>query len=132
MSHPYKGFEPEWVKGGISMDMRLRFNKVVSFNETDQIITVEAGMSGPKLEQTLNQAGREIMQSEAGCPSVFRLSDPEETAIMLRMYWLELIDTVRVLTAKCKMRGEFLNREIFDTMMEAGQQIPPPKQISCY
>ena len=46
----------ECVKGGISLDMRLRFNKVVSFNEIDQTITVEAGMSGPKLEQTLNNA----------------------------------------------------------------------------
>ncbi|GMO48198.1 MAG: FAD-binding oxidoreductase [Treponemataceae bacterium] len=46
----------ECVKGGISLDMRLRFNKVVRFNETDQTITVEAGMSGPKLEQTLNDA----------------------------------------------------------------------------
>ncbi len=194
----------ECVKGGESLDMRLRFNKVVSFNETDQTITVEAGMSGPKLEATLNDAvklfgakraytcghfpqsfeyssvggwvvtrgagqnstyygvisdivigqeyatpvgtiktdcyprkatgpdigqimmggegafgvlthvslrvfrhmpetvkrfsfmfsdwetgmaaAREIMQSEAGYPSVFRLSDPEETQIMLRMY----------------------------------------------
>lgn len=194
----------ECVKGGVSLDMRLRFNKVVSFNETDQIITVEAGMSGPKLEETLNnamelfgakraytcghfpqsyeyssvggwvvtrsagqnstyygviadivigqeyatpagsiktdlyprkatgpdighimmgsegafgvltrvslrffrhmpetikrfsymfkdwetgmEAAREIMQSEAGYPSVFRLSDPEETEIMMRMY----------------------------------------------
>jgi alkyldihydroxyacetonephosphate synthase len=192
------------MKGGVSLDMRLRFNKVVSFNETDQIITVEAGMSGPKLEETLNDAiklfgakraytcghfpqsfeyssvggwvvtrgagqnstyygvisdivigqeyttpagniktdcyprkstgpdigqlmmgsegafgvltyvslrvfrrmpetikrfsymfsdwetgmtaAREIMQSEAGFPSVFRLSDPEETSVMLRMY----------------------------------------------
>ncbi|MEF9922749.1 MAG: FAD-binding oxidoreductase, partial [Anaerovoracaceae bacterium] len=46
----------ECVKGGISLDMRLRFNKVVSFNEIDQTITVEAGMSGPKLEETLNNA----------------------------------------------------------------------------
>jgi alkyldihydroxyacetonephosphate synthase len=194
----------ECMKGGVSLDLRLRFNKVVAFNETDQIITVEAGMSGPKLEETLNNAvelfgakraytcghfpqsfeyssvggwtvtrgagqnstyygvisdivigqeyatpagniktdcyprkatgpdigqlmmggegafgvlthvslrvfrhmpetikrfsymfsdwetamaaAREIMQSEAGYPSVFRLSDPEETQIMLRMY----------------------------------------------
>ncbi|HPJ77122.1 MAG TPA: FAD-binding oxidoreductase, partial [Clostridia bacterium] len=194
----------ECMKGGISLDMRLRFNKVVCFNETDQTITVEAGMSGPKLEQMLNDAvklfnakraytcghfpqsfeyssvggwtvtrgagqnstyygtisdivihqayatpagvietdkyprkavgpdlgqimmgsegafgvlthvtlrvfrympetikrfsymfsdwetaqnaAREIMQSEAGYPSVFRLSDPEETQVMLRMY----------------------------------------------
>jgi alkyldihydroxyacetonephosphate synthase len=48
------GVEP--VKGGISLDMRLRFNKVLNFNETDQTITVQAGMSGPKLEDTLNRA----------------------------------------------------------------------------
>ncbi|MEG1651639.1 MAG: FAD-binding oxidoreductase, partial [Oscillospiraceae bacterium] len=46
----------ECMKGGISLDMRLRFNKVVSFNEVDQTITVESGMSGPKLEETLNNA----------------------------------------------------------------------------
>ena len=46
----------ECMKGGISLDMRARFNKVVDFNETDQTITVEAGMSGPKLEETLNSA----------------------------------------------------------------------------
>ncbi len=46
----------ECVKGGISLDMRLRFNKVIDFNEIDQTITVEAGMSGPKLEETLNNA----------------------------------------------------------------------------
>ena len=48
------GVEP--VKGGISLDMRLRFNHIVSFNETDQTITVQAGMSGPKLEKALNHA----------------------------------------------------------------------------
>ncbi|MDR1465804.1 MAG: FAD-binding oxidoreductase [Oscillospiraceae bacterium] len=46
----------ECVKGGISLDMRLRFNKVVRFNEEDQLITVEAGMSGPKLEEILQNA----------------------------------------------------------------------------
>ena len=48
----------ECVKGGVSLDMRLRFNKVIAFNETDQTITVEAGMSGPALEKTLNEAVR--------------------------------------------------------------------------
>lgn len=48
------GVEPK--KGGISLDMRLRFNHIVSFNETDQTITVQAGMSGPKLEKALNNA----------------------------------------------------------------------------
>lgn len=46
----------ECMKGGISMDMRLRYNKVIAFNETDQTITVQTGMSGPKLEKTLNEA----------------------------------------------------------------------------
>lgn len=46
----------ECIKGGISLDMRKRFNKVISFNETDQTITVQAGMSGPCLEETLHNA----------------------------------------------------------------------------
>ncbi|MCK9198231.1 MAG: FAD-binding oxidoreductase [Bacilli bacterium] len=46
----------ECMKGGVSLDMRLRFNKVIEFNEVDQTITVQAGMSGPKLEETLNNA----------------------------------------------------------------------------
>ena len=49
-----RGVEP--VKGGISLDMRRRFNKVISFNEIDQTITVQAGMSGPDLEKTLQSA----------------------------------------------------------------------------
>ncbi len=49
-----RGVEP--TLGGISLDMRKNFNKVVSFNETDQTITVQSGMSGPKLEETLNNA----------------------------------------------------------------------------
>lgn len=49
-----RGVEP--ICGGISLDMRRHFNKVISFNETDQTITVQAGMSGPKLEETLNNA----------------------------------------------------------------------------
>ena len=36
--------------------MRRNFNKVIKFNETDQTITVQAGMSGPKLEETLQNA----------------------------------------------------------------------------
>ena len=46
----------EAVKGGITLDMRKRFNKVISFNEIDQTITVQAGMSGPDLEKTLQNA----------------------------------------------------------------------------
>lgn len=46
----------ECMKNGISLDMRKHFNKVISFNEINQTITVEAGMSGPDLERTLNDA----------------------------------------------------------------------------
>lgn len=214
----------ECVKGGISLDMRLRFNKVVSFNETDQSITVEAGMSGPQLEDALNHAvqrfgakraytcghfpqsfeyssvggwvvtrgagqnstyygcisdmvlaqdyatpigpvrtdsyprkatgpdlghimmggegafgvlthvtlrvfrhmpktirrfsfmfrdwetaqaaAREIMQSEAGFPSVFRLSDPEETQIMLRLYGVDETPLMGLFKARGFKEGE--------------------------
>jgi len=47
----------ECIKGGVSLDMRLRFNKEVHFNKIDQLITVEAGMSGPKLEEILQARG---------------------------------------------------------------------------
>jgi alkyldihydroxyacetonephosphate synthase len=46
----------ECVKGGVSLDMRVHMNKVVSFNEVNQTITVEAGMQGPTLEKILNNA----------------------------------------------------------------------------
>ncbi len=49
-----RGVEP--VCGGVSLDMRRRFNKVLSFNEIDQTITVQAGISGPALEAALNDA----------------------------------------------------------------------------
>lgn len=48
------GVEP--TRGGISLDMRKRFNKVIAFNEVDQTITVQSGMSGPQLEEALNNA----------------------------------------------------------------------------
>ncbi len=46
----------EAVCGGITLDLRRRFTKVISFNETDQTITVESGISGPDLEDALNRA----------------------------------------------------------------------------
>ncbi|MEG0962232.1 MAG: FAD-binding oxidoreductase [Lachnospiraceae bacterium] len=49
-----RGVEP--IKGGVSLDMRKRFQKVLHFNEVDQTITVQAGMSGPQLEDALNRA----------------------------------------------------------------------------
>jgi alkyldihydroxyacetonephosphate synthase len=44
----------ECVKGGISLDLRKNFNKLVNFNEADQTVTVQAGMSGPDFEKLLN------------------------------------------------------------------------------
>ena len=49
-----RGLEP--YRGGVTLDLRPYFNDVVSFNETNQTITVEAGISGPKLEEALNRA----------------------------------------------------------------------------
>lgn len=49
-----RGVEP--IKGGVTLDMRKRFNKVIRFNDIDQTITVQAGMSGPCLEETLHNA----------------------------------------------------------------------------
>ncbi|MDO5448381.1 MAG: FAD-binding oxidoreductase [Clostridia bacterium] len=53
-----RGVEP--VKGGVTLDMRRHFNKVIRFNEIDQTITVQAGMSGPDLEKHLNNAVAEF------------------------------------------------------------------------
>ncbi|MHC1747135.1 MAG: FAD-binding oxidoreductase [Cellulosilyticaceae bacterium] len=46
--------------GGITLDMRKNFNKVIEFNEVNQTITVQAGMSGPRLEEVLNNAVNEF------------------------------------------------------------------------
>lgn len=46
----------EAMKGGITLDLAVNFNKVISFNEKNQTITVESGMQGPQLEEVLNQA----------------------------------------------------------------------------
>ncbi len=46
----------EAVCGGISLDLSVHLNQVVSFNETNQTITVQAGMMGPQLEDILNHA----------------------------------------------------------------------------
>lgn len=50
----------EAVKGGISIDMSRYMNRVIRFNEIDQTITVEAGMSGPQLEDLLNHAPEKL------------------------------------------------------------------------
>ncbi len=63
----------ECMKGGISLDMRLRFDKVIEFNEKDQTITVQAGMSRPQLEKVLNNA-----------VELFGAKEPIPAAISLR------------------------------------------------
>ena len=50
----------ECMKNGVSIDMRRNFNKIISFNEIDQTITVQAGVSGPQLEKALNNAQNEF------------------------------------------------------------------------
>jgi alkyldihydroxyacetonephosphate synthase len=50
----------EAVKSGILMDMSKHMNQMVEFNEIDQTITVQAGMTGPQLEALLNHAPEEL------------------------------------------------------------------------
>lgn len=52
----------EAVKGGVSLDMRVHLTRVLSFDEKNQTITVEAGMSGPELERVL-QGAPEILKA---------------------------------------------------------------------
>ena len=58
-----RGVEP--IYGGVSLDLRRNFNKVIKFNEIDQTITVQAGMSGPDLEHHLNNAVKEFGATRA-------------------------------------------------------------------
>lgn len=46
----------EAVKGGVCIDMSKHMKKVLSFNETNQTVTVQAGIYGPDLEEILNNA----------------------------------------------------------------------------
>ncbi len=55
----------EAVKGGVSLDMRVHLNKVVNFDEKNQTITVESGMSGPELERILRNAPETLKASRA-------------------------------------------------------------------
>lgn len=55
----------EAVKGGVSLDMSRHMKRVVSFNEVDQTITVEPGMTGPELEDLLNHAPERLGASRA-------------------------------------------------------------------
>ncbi len=44
----------EATHGGISLDLSKNMNKVLEINELNHTVRVEAGIMGPKLEQTLN------------------------------------------------------------------------------
>lgn len=68
----------EAVKGGITLDMRVHMKRVIKFNEINQTITVESGMSGPDLEKTLNNAqklfGAKIAYTCGHFPQSFEFS----------------------------------------------------------
>lgn len=55
----------EAVHGGISLDLSRHMKEVIAFNEIDQTITVQAGMSGPQLEAILNDAPRQLKAKRA-------------------------------------------------------------------
>lgn len=44
------------VAPNMILDLRKNFNKVIAFNEVNQTITVQPGISGPDLEKILNEA----------------------------------------------------------------------------
>jgi len=48
------GFLP--VRGGVTLVMNTHMNRVLSFSETNQTITVEPGIMGPEYEKMLNNA----------------------------------------------------------------------------
>ncbi len=50
----------EAVRGGVCLDMSRHMNRMITFNETDQTITVEVGMMGTDLEALLNRAPDEL------------------------------------------------------------------------
>lgn len=49
-----RGLSP--VRGGISLVLRTHMHRVLHFSETDQTITVEPGLDGPRYEALLNDA----------------------------------------------------------------------------
>ncbi len=50
------GYYPE--KGGVTLVLNTHLNNIVSFNETNQTVRVEAGMMGPEFEKALNNASK--------------------------------------------------------------------------
>jgi alkyldihydroxyacetonephosphate synthase len=73
-----------------------------------------------KTWEDAQEAAREVMQAEAGFPSVFRISDPEETEIAMAMYGVANTPAERLLSAlgykkneKCLMLGTTDGERLF-------------------
>lgn len=47
----------EAPKGGVTLNLSKKFNKVIQLNETNKSITVQSGILGPDLEKFLNSKG---------------------------------------------------------------------------
>mgnify|MGYP006285537383 CR=1 FL=1 len=48
------------AKGGVTLVLNTHMNKIIELNETNQTVTVEAGMMGPQLEDMLNNAPEKL------------------------------------------------------------------------
>ncbi len=48
------------AKGGITMVLSTHMNKIIALNETNQTVTVQAGIMGPALEDALNNAPEKL------------------------------------------------------------------------
>jgi len=46
----------ECIRGGVSLDMHTHMNRILSFSEENQTVTVQPGLFGPALEAALNEA----------------------------------------------------------------------------
>lgn len=67
----------ECEKGGVRLDFKRNFNKVISFNEIDQTVTVMPGITGPQLEDILNNAN-EYFTNVTGRYTVGHIPDSYE------------------------------------------------------
>ncbi|MBA3009414.1 MAG: FAD-binding oxidoreductase [Proteobacteria bacterium] len=68
--HVYGGgssvtFGLDCPKGGVTLVLSTHMNRLVSFNETNQTITVEPGMMGPFYEDLLNHAPQKLSAKKA-------------------------------------------------------------------
>jgi alkyldihydroxyacetonephosphate synthase len=52
-------------RGGVTLVMQTHMNKLVKFNETNQTVTVQAGMMGPDFEDILNNAPQKLKAQRA-------------------------------------------------------------------